>query len=48
MPIVAVIWGVLDGEKLSIFQSLGALIIVGGLVFLRTKPQSNIDQKNQK
>lgn len=48
MPIVAVIWGVLDGEKLSIFQSLGALIIVGGLVFLRTKPQSNIEQKNQK
>jgi drug/metabolite transporter (DMT)-like permease len=38
MPIVAVIWGVLDGENLSIYQMVGAAIILGGLVFLRTKP----------
>lgn len=38
MPIVAVIWGVLDGEKLSAGQSIGGLIILAGLIFLRAKP----------
>lgn len=40
MPIVAVIWGVLDGETLSLVQSLGAIIIIGGLIFLRTQPKA--------
>ncbi|WP_027378678.1 DMT family transporter [Chryseobacterium daeguense] len=38
MPIVAIIWGVLDGEKLSVLQFVGASIIIAGLIFLRTKP----------
>lgn len=38
MPIVAVVWGVLDGEKLSLMQGLGGIIILAGLIFLRTKP----------
>lgn len=38
MPIVAIIWGILDGEKLTVLQFLGAGIIIGGLIFLRTKP----------
>jgi drug/metabolite transporter (DMT)-like permease len=38
MPIVAIIWGILDGEKLSILQFVGAAIIIAGLIFLRTKP----------
>lgn len=38
MPIVAIIWGFLDGEKLSILQFVGAGIIIAGLIFLRTKP----------
>jgi len=38
MPIVAIIWGFLDGEKLSALQFVGAGIIIGGLIFLRTKP----------
>lgn len=38
MPIVAIIWGVLDGEKLTIMQFVGASIIIAGLIFLRTKP----------
>nr|WP_315089011.1 EamA family transporter [uncultured Chryseobacterium sp.] len=43
MPIVAIIWGILDGEKLSVLQFLGASIIIAGLIFLRTK--SNIIKK---
>ncbi len=37
MPIVAIIWGFLDGEKLSLLQLFGAAIIIGGLLFLRSK-----------
>ncbi|ANF50754.1 multidrug DMT transporter permease [Chryseobacterium glaciei] len=38
MPIVAIIWGILDGEELTILQFVGASIIIAGLVFLRAKP----------
>ncbi len=38
MPIVAVIWGVLDGESLTFGQSIGGCIILAGLIFLRAKP----------
>ena len=38
MPIVAIIWGILDGEMLTGMQFLGAFVILGGLIFLRTKP----------
>ncbi len=37
MPIVAVLWGVLDGERLTAIQFTGGLIIIGGLIFLRSK-----------
>ncbi|MEG1590280.1 DMT family transporter [Chryseobacterium sp.] len=37
MPIVAIIWGVLDGEKLTTLQFAGTSIIIGGLIFLRAK-----------
>lgn len=37
MPIVAIIWGILDGEKLTTMQFVGASIIIAGLIFLRTK-----------
>jgi len=37
MPIVAIIWGFLDGEKLSFLQFVGAGVIIGGLIFLRAK-----------
>lgn len=37
MPIVAIIWGFLDGEKLSVLQFAGAAVIIGGLIFLRSK-----------
>lgn len=37
MPIIAIIWGVLDGEKLTELQFSGTAVIIGGLVFLRAK-----------
>lgn len=40
MPIVAVLWGVLDGERLTTIQFTGGLIIIGGLIFLRSKPKN--------
>ncbi len=40
MPIVAVIWGILDGEKLTLNQAFGGMIILVGLLFLRVKPIS--------
>lgn len=38
MPIVAVIWGIIDGEKLTAMQIFGGIIILAGLIFLRSKP----------
>lgn len=37
MPLVAIVWGILDGEQLSVLQFAGAGIIIGGLIFLRNK-----------
>ncbi|WP_347219439.1 DMT family transporter [Chryseobacterium sp.] len=39
MPIVAIIWGLIDGEKLTVFQFIGAGIIIAGLIFLRSNPK---------
>ncbi|AYZ14357.1 DMT family transporter [Chryseobacterium arthrosphaerae] len=39
MPIVAIIWGIIDGEKLTYLQFIGAGIIIGGLIFLRANPK---------
>ncbi|MCL1675998.1 DMT family transporter [Elizabethkingia meningoseptica] len=37
MPIVAVGWGIIDGESLNAVQVVGAVLIVSGLIFLRAK-----------
>ena len=37
MPVVAIIWGVLDGEKLTLMQGFGGVIILAGLIFLRQR-----------
>ncbi|MCD1115519.1 DMT family transporter [Chryseobacterium turcicum] len=37
MPIVAIIWGILDGEKLTYLQFSGTGVIIAGLIFLRAK-----------
>jgi len=44
MPIVAVMWGLMDDEELTPFQYLGASIIIAGLIFLRTKPKQKITE----
>ncbi len=41
MPVVAIIWGVIDGETLTVLQCIGALIILAGLIFLRQKPAAS-------
>lgn len=38
MPVVAIIWGLLDGEKLTQMQGFGGVIILAGLIFLRQMP----------
>lgn len=37
MPIIAIIWGIIDGEELSVMQFVGAAVIIAGLIFLRGK-----------
>lgn len=37
MPVIAIIWGALDGEKLTLLQFSGTAVIIAGLVFLRAK-----------
>jgi drug/metabolite transporter (DMT)-like permease len=45
IPIVAIIWGVLDGEMLTLGQIIGGIVIVSGLLFLRAKKISLHDKK---
>lgn len=42
MPIVAIIWGVLDGEKLTALQFAGTIVIIAGLIFLRVKSKNKL------
>lgn len=37
MPLVAIVWGFIDGETLTILQLVGAVVILAGLIFLRSK-----------
>ncbi|AYO58699.1 multidrug DMT transporter permease [Chryseobacterium sp. 6424] len=37
MPVVAIVWGLIDGESLTLLQAIGAIIILAGLIFLRAK-----------
>lgn len=39
MPIVAIIWGLIADEKLTVIQFIGAGIILAGLIFLRSNPK---------
>lgn len=45
MPIVAIIWGLLDGERLSALQFSGGVVIIAGLIFLRSKT-TGVSKKN--
>jgi drug/metabolite transporter (DMT)-like permease len=37
IPVVAVIWGLLDGEKVNIFQLLSILVILSGIWLINKK-----------
>ncbi|WP_318640768.1 DMT family transporter [Flavobacterium ardleyense] len=41
LPVVAVIWGILDGEKFTLWYALGGLLILIGVYFIRDKKQDN-------
>ena len=38
LPVVAVIWGILDGEKFTMWYVFGALLILIGIYLIREKP----------
>lgn len=38
MPLVAVIWGILDGEKLMLVHALGGILILAGIYLIQMKP----------
>jgi drug/metabolite transporter (DMT)-like permease len=37
MPIVAIFWALVDGEKLDILQIIGAIIILSGIYLVNRK-----------
>ena len=41
IPIVAVMWGMLDGEKFTLMQVVGAFTILGGVYLVNTKKKAN-------
>ncbi|MDD2986399.1 DMT family transporter [Flavobacterium sp.] len=40
LPVVAIIWGILDGEEFSFWYILGAILILIGIYLIREKPNS--------
>lgn len=38
MPVVAVFWGILDGEKLALVHVFGGLLILFGVYLIQKKP----------
>lgn len=46
IPIVAIFWGVLSGEKVTIFQYAGLLLILGGILLIRTRSKKGRSVRN--
>lgn len=44
MPVVAVIWGILDGEKLTIYHALGGILILVGVYLIQSKNKSEVQE----
>ena len=42
LPVVAVIWGILDGEKFTLWYALGGLLVLIGVYFIRDKKQKSL------
>lgn len=39
LPVIAVFWGILDGEKVTIWYALGGILVLIGVYFIRDKKQ---------
>ena len=37
IPVVAILWGVWDGEKLNIYQFIGAIVVLFGVYLVNKK-----------
>ncbi len=42
LPVVAVIWGILDGEKFTLWYALGGLLVLIGVYFIRDKKENSL------
>lgn len=45
MPLVAVFWGILDGEKLTWIHAIGGVLILVGVYLIQMKPKTNVEKK---
>lgn len=41
IPVVAVIWGILDGEKFTLWYAIGGFLIIIGVYFIREKKKNH-------
>jgi drug/metabolite transporter (DMT)-like permease len=48
IPIVAIMWGVLDGERFTVVYFFWMLLILGGVFLVNAKPRVKIKQGQQK
>lgn len=46
MPIVAVIWGIIDGEKLTIIHALGGILILAGVYLIQMNSKKVKEELN--
>ena len=46
LPVVAIIWGILDGEKFSVWYILGGILILIGIYLIREKKESSDNNNN--
>lgn len=39
IPVIAVFWGILDGEKFTLWYALGGILVLIGVYFIRDKQE---------
>ncbi len=44
LPVVAVIWGILDGENFTLWYALGGLLVLIGVYFIRDKKKNRVEE----
>lgn len=45
IPVVAVFWGILDGEKFTLWYGVGGLLVIIGVYFIREKAKDRLTEK---